>query len=121
MPWLVEAHLARSRHRKPRHPSVSLVRDRCDEFNPFSPQFLHAGLDVVTHEEDLVLTHLMTPTRPRMDRELAWRQGEDEPAVACVDTRKAEDVAEESARPLGVVGEDEGVGSGDHAAFVAHR
>jgi len=38
-------------------------------------------------------------------------QGEDQPAVARVDRAEAEHVAKEGACPLGVVGEDDGVGS----------
>jgi hypothetical protein len=50
-----------------------------------------------------------------MESELAGRQREDQPAVAGVDAGKAQHVAKEGSRLLGILGIDDRVRAGDQS------
>src|SRR5213079_3717705 len=82
-------------------------------------QLRDGRLDVMAHEEQLVLSRLAAPARAGMDTELTRRQLEDEPALVRLDVREPEHVAEESTRGDRIVGEDQRVGARDHAGY--HR
>jgi SAM-dependent methyltransferase len=111
---LVKADLAHAGDLEPRHEPVPLIRDRRHELDPLSLELLDRPLDVVAHEEQLVISDRSPPSRPRMDAELARRQREDEPALARVDAREIQHVPEEGASRLGVLGVDQGVSPRDH-------
>lgn len=50
----------------------------------------------------------------RVGGQLGGRQGEDQPPVPGINRREPEHVSEESANPVGVLGEDHRVGPGNH-------
>jgi hypothetical protein len=54
----------------------------------------------------------------RMDAELRRRKSEDQPALAGVDVRKTEDVAQSGARRPGVGGIDQDVGANERRARI---
>src|SRR4051812_40053916 len=100
MPRLVDADLARPRDLDHDDPAPALVLDPRAELGALGRQLRDRGLDVVAHQAELV------PGRPgigRVDRHLARRQPEDQPAAAGVDVREAEDVPEERPRRLRVL------------------
>jgi hypothetical protein len=63
----------------------------------------------VAHEKELV------SAGPGMEGELARRQREDQPAAACVDALEAENIPDEGARPLRILGVDDRVRARDQS------
>src|ERR671915_244449 len=95
MPGFVEADLARAGDLELRDQAPALVLDRRHELDPLALQLLDAPLDVVAHEEQDVMPRPAAPPRAGMDRYLARRQGEDQPAVTGVHALEAQHVTEE--------------------------
>ena len=73
--------------------------------------------DVVAHQVELVMAGLVGGVHGQ----LCGRQGDDGPAVAGVDRREFEDVSDERANRVCVLGEDDRVGAGDHAGRATQR
>jgi hypothetical protein len=96
----------------------AFVADRRFELHTFRFQLVDSALDVVTHQEQLVLPDLSAPARPWMDPELRRGEREDQPAVVVVHEREAKNVAEECTGRGSVVGKDERVHSGDHSCII---
>ena len=73
--------------------------------------------DVVAHEVELVMSFSASGWTATSD----GRQAEDQPAVADVDVRQADDVAQELAIGVGVRAVDDGVRAGDHSWILSRR
>src|ERR1017187_2440498 len=124
VPGLVEHHLARVRDSQHRGQPESGRRDAASEFRALGPEFGDGLLDVVAHEADLMVLAGRWGTAARWGRvhaKLGRAGAEDEPAVMHVDVRPAENITEERARRLGILGIDKGVDRGDHAASLGGR
>ena len=72
----------------------------------------HLGFQVVAHEIEFVGT--TTIFAGRVECGLCGRQGEDQPAVTCIDGLEPEDVAEEGAVRIGVFAVEDYVSARDH-------
>src|ERR1700722_5560563 len=112
VPRLVQTDLTRARHLQSDQASEALVFDARAEFDPLGREFGHGALDVVAHQVQLVMAGRGAAGRVsriprRMNTEFGRGQFEDEPAPVGVDIRKAEKVAEEGPRLLGVLGVDD--------------
>jgi hypothetical protein len=119
MPWLVQTDLARARDLELRDATPALVLDRRREPGALSLEFLDRLLEVVAHEEQGMMPRLSAPTRAGMHSKLGRRQREDQPAGAGVHGIEAQDVAQERAGSLGVLGKDDRVHPSDHAGILA--
>ena len=73
------------------------------------------GFQVVAHEIEFVDN---TTFVGRMECGFCRRQSEDQPAMACINRLKSEDVAKEGAVSLGVLGVDDDMRSIDHLRVV---
>jgi hypothetical protein len=71
--------------------SPSLVRDLLCHFDSLTPQIGKRGLDVVTHQIELMTAHPVSG----MDSKLSRRQSENKPASTRVHRRHAQDICEE--------------------------
>ena len=89
---LVEAELAAVGHFDRCDESPAFVADWTGEFDSFALELGDRRVDVVAHEVELVMA-----------------------GVAGVDRREFEDVSDERANRVCVLGEDDRVGAGDHA------
>jgi len=103
MPWLVEAEVAAAWQLDAGQQAPALIGDRAAA-DAFGHELFDRGGHVVAHQIQLVRRRVRG-----VDRHLAWRQLEDQPAAARVDVRVLQDVAEE--RPVGV---GVGVGTRSH-------
>ena len=115
---LVEPDLAGAGNLEFRYEAEALLVDPAAELHSLGRQLLDRLAEVVTHEEELVLSGLAAPARAGMDPELRRRKLEDQPAGMRLDVREPEHLAEKRARGLGVLREDEGVGARDHGAII---
>ena len=115
---LVEPDLAGAGNLEFRYEAEALLVDPAAELHSLGRQLLDRPAEVVTHEEELVLSGLAAPARAGMDPELRRRKLEDQPAGMRLDVREPEHLAEKRARGLGVLREDEGVGARDHGAII---
>jgi hypothetical protein len=121
MPWFVQTDLARARDLELRDATPALVLDRRREPGALSLEFLDRLLDVVAHEEQDMMPRLSSPTRAGMHSKLGGRQREDQPAGAGVHGLEAQDVAQERASSLGILGKDDRVHPGDHAGILTRE
>ena len=121
MLWLVQAHLDASWTPEADRPTPVLVHNRRDELDAFGLQLVDRALDVVAHQEELVVSDGPSPPGPRMDSELGRRQREDQPTLARIHEAKAEHVPEEGPRRLGVVDVEQRVDAGDHGLEMYPR
>src|SRR5688500_289154 len=106
MPRFVQADLASAWNPDPCHQAVPLVGDRRDALDALLAQLGDRSFKVVAHEKEFVLPDHPPPARARMDGELGRRQREDQPALARIDPGESEDDAQERARRVGVLGEE---------------
>jgi hypothetical protein len=95
----------------------TLIGDISCHLDALAPQFGEGGLDVITHEVELVPALAVS----WMNRELGRGQSEDEPASSRVCRRHAEHAGEERADLLSFRGEDDCMHTSDHAAILAAR
>ena len=82
--------LAGARDLEVRDPAPPLVRYRRYQLDALALEFRDGALDVMTHEEQAAMPRSPAPTGARVDRELTRRQGEDQPAIAGIDTFEAQ-------------------------------
>src|SRR5437660_1414473 len=94
--WLVDRQLRAARELDRGEHPPALVADRVGDRNAFGGQVRQRLLEVVTHQVELVLLLLVSG----MHGDLGWRQLEDQPAPASVDSCKSEHVADED--PIGL-------------------
>jgi len=73
----------------------AFVADRAAELDALALELGDRRVDVIAHEIELVMAGVVG----RVDGQLGGRESEDEPAVAGVDRRELEDVADECADP----------------------
>ena len=92
MPGFVQTDLAGARDLEVRDPAPALVLYRRYELDALALEFRDGALDVMAHEEQGVMPRSPAPTGARVDRELTRRQGEDQPAIAGIDTFEAQHV-----------------------------
>jgi hypothetical protein len=107
---LVEAERLAVRQLESRERAPVLLADRFEEFDSLGPQPGDFRLDVGAHQIEFGVAAFPG----RMDRQLAGRGGKEQPAMACVDRRKFENVAKESAKGLGLLAVEDGMDSADH-------
>jgi MFS family permease len=115
VPGLIDRKLRAVRQADGREQPPALIGDVPGHFDSLASQLGQGGLDVVTHEIELV----MALTLGWMNRELSRRQSEDEPAASRVCRWHTEHVSEERADLLGLFREDDRMDSGDHGAILA--
>ena len=115
MPGLIDRKLGAVGQADRRKEPPALVGDIPRYFDSLAPQLGEGGLDVVTHEIELV----MALTLDWMNSQLGRGQGEDEPACARVCRRHAKYVCEERTHLLRFRGVHDRMYSSDHAAILA--
>src|SRR5439155_26208518 len=115
---LVEADRAGARRLELRHEAESFVLGRPEELDTLLLEFRDRALDVVAHEEQLVLPGLTAPAGSRVDSELTRRQLEDQPAGVRLHMVETQHVAEERACRITVLRKDERVDAGDHRPMM---
>jgi hypothetical protein len=93
----------------------ALIGDIPRHFGSLSPQLSEGGLNVVTHEVELVMACIVS----RVHGKLGRGQSENEPASARIYRRHAHDVCQECADLPSFRGEHDRMYSGDHAAILA--
>lgn len=93
----------------------ALVADITCHFDSLAPQLSEGGLDVVTHEVELVMACPISGVNGQLGR----GQGENEPASTRVRRPHAQYVGEECADLLGVRGKHDRMYSRDHIAILA--
>src|SRR5262245_60673592 len=108
---LVDRELAAAGKRDAREAAPHLLADRIAGA-PQAGEAGDLGLDVLAHEIEFGEAVFLG----RMERQLARRQFEDEPAAAGVDVSKAQMIADESAIGVCVLGKDDDVRAGHHDA-----
>jgi hypothetical protein len=112
----VQAHLAAARDLESGRQAPAFIRHRRDELHALALELRDRSLDVVAHQEELVMSDVLPPSRAWMDAELGGRQREDQPALAVVHGRQVEHVAEERPSGFCILGVDESVDTADHSA-----
>jgi len=115
---LVEPRIPGARDLEAPIAAEALLRNRLDELCALRFELVDRRLEVVAHEPKLLLPADVVGAVHGMDPELRLRQREDQPAVSRVDVVEAEHVPKESARRLGVFGEEKRVGTRDHRAII---
>jgi Erythromycin esterase len=115
---LIEAHLAAAGNAKTDRAAPVLLLGRRDELDAFPLQLVDRPVEVMAHEEELVIADRTAPTRSGMDTELGRRQGEDQPALSGVHEAKPEYVSKECSRSLRVVDVEQSVNAGDHGPNI---
>ena len=93
VPGFVQTDLAGARDLEVHDPAPALALYRRYELDALALEFRDGALDVMTHEEQGVMPRSSAPTGARVDRQLTRRQGEDQPAIAGIDTFEAQHVA----------------------------
>lgn len=93
----------------------ALIGDIPGHFGSLAPQLGEGGLNVITHEVQLV----MARTFSRVNSKLGRRQSENEPASARVYRGHAHHVCEERADLLSLRREHDRMYPGNHAAIIA--
>jgi hypothetical protein len=113
MPRLVEAHFSAARQPdlRDRTPPCLFYLGALDTLRG---EGTHLGLQVVTHEVQLVRDGSVRG----MNRELGRRQREDQPFMACVDPREAEDLTEERPVSRRVLAGDDHMCAEDHRLLI---
>jgi Lrp/AsnC family leucine-responsive transcriptional regulator len=117
VPRLVEAELASSGQLDRRHQPEALVADRTAELDSLPRQRVDSRMDLVAHEIELVMATVVCGVCGQFCR----REGEDEPAVSCINPWKLEHITEERADGVRIRGVDDRVGSGNHDARIDAR
>jgi len=92
-------------------------RDGTADRHTFTFEIGDCRVYVVAHKVELVMTSLLR----WMDSQLSGRQGENQPAVSCVDRRKFEDVAKKRAHFVCVIAVKNCVSSCDHDRVFSYR
>ena len=115
MPGLVNGKLRAVRQADCCEKPPALIGDIPGHFGSLAFQLGEGGLNVVTHEVELV----MARTVSRVNSKLGRGQSENEPASARVYRRHAYHVCEERADLLSFRRKHDRMYSGDHAAIVA--
>ena len=116
MPGLVDGKLRAVGQADGGKKPPALIGDIPCHLHSLAPQLGQGGLDVVSHEVELVMALAVG----WMNGKLGWGQSEDEPASARVCRGHAEYIREERADLLGLRGEHDCMYSGDHAAILAN-
>src|SRR5215472_12206022 len=88
VPRLIDAELPTSRKRQLRYQAIASIIDPT-EFYPLFLQPSDEGGKVITHQVEFM--HIILA---RMNRNLRWRQPEDQPSIAHIDVRKFEDITQ---------------------------
>ena len=117
MPGLVERKFFAVRQADRRQQPPALIGYPAGYLDAFVLQLSESGLDVVTHQVQLVTA---VPVG-RMHGQLGRGQGEDEPASARVDRRQTQHVREERTHLLGCRREHDRMNASDHAVILARR
>ncbi|MBI4909463.1 MAG: hypothetical protein HY820_37945 [Acidobacteria bacterium] len=113
MTRLIDAQFAASRKRDLREaPPSLLLHRRASGVVLF--HCIDKGIDIVAHQVELVNAVLL----PGVHRHLGGRQSEDQPALAGVDVREAQNVFQEGAVGFRILRIDDGMGASDHGAMV---
>lgn len=104
----------------------TVVADVLADLHALVPQLGDRLGDVITHQSDLVMlaegpVRVGTPVAGGVYAEFAGPGLEDQPAVAGIDVRPAQHVAEEGPRRFGIVGVEQRVHCGDHERSVSTR
>src|SRR5208282_2952435 len=107
--WLVDADFAAAGERERGELSPTLLVYIRDSY-VLRLQIVQRCGEVVAHEVELVLVVLFGI----VECGFGGREGEDQPAVACVNGREFEDIAKEGAVGFGVFGVDHDVCAVDH-------
>ena len=115
MPGLIDGQLRAVWQADCRKKPPALIGDIPCHFGSPAPQLGESGLDVVTHEVELV----MALTVSWMNSELGRGQSENKPASPRVCRRHAEYVCEERTDLLSFRGEDDCMQSSNHSAILA--
>src|ERR1035437_5971710 len=92
-----------------RQPAPGEITDWTRRLDPLRPKFGQRHFDVVTQQEQL---SAISPVS-WVDAEFRRRQREDRPGTARVDAGQPEDIAEEGADRIRLVGVDDGMDAGD--------
>src|SRR5688572_6882446 len=100
MPRLVDLNLDATRQRDHRHDAIPVVLRLAMNGDSPGAQVADGGVDVVTHQRQLVLNRRRPLPFRWMYSELGGRQREDQPSLAGVDVPELEDVAEYRAQGL---------------------
>ena len=114
MPGLINSKLRAVRQAERGQKPPALIRDVTCHFDSLAPQLGQGGLNVVTHEVELV----MACTVSWVNRKLGRGQSENEPASARVSRWHAQYVCEECAHLRGIRGKHDGMYSRDHIAIL---
>ncbi len=112
MPWLVEAEVAAAWQLDAGQQAPALIGDRAAA-DAFGHELFDRGGHVVAHQIQLVRRRVRG-----VDRHLAGRQLEDQPAAARVDVRVLQHVAEERPVGVGVAAVHDHMSAGDHALTI---
>jgi hypothetical protein len=114
MPGLINGKLGAVRQADRRKRPPALIRDVTCHFDSLAPQLGQGGLNVVTHEVELVTACTVSWVNGKLGR----GQSENEPASARVGRRHAQYVCEERTHLLGIRGKHDGMYARDHTAIL---
>jgi hypothetical protein len=114
MPGLINSKLRAVRQADRGQKPPALIRDITCHFDSLAPQLGQGGLNVVTHEVELVMACTVSWVNGKLGR----GQSENEPASARVSRRHAQYVCKERAHLRGIWGKHDGMYARDHTAIL---
>jgi hypothetical protein len=114
MPGFINSKLRAVRQADRGQKPPALIRDVTCHLDPLAPQLGQGGLNVVTHEVELVMAWTVGWVNGKLGR----GQSENKPASARVRRWHAQYVCEERARLRGIRGKHDRMYSRDHTAIL---
>jgi hypothetical protein len=114
MPGLINSQLRSVRQADRGKKPPALIADITCHFDSLAPQLGQGGLNVVTHEVELVMACTLSWVNGKFGR----GQSENEPASARISRRHAQYVCEERAHFRGIRGKHDGMYARDHIAIL---